>query len=308
MEAFIHNGLSLSPLTLGTVQFGMPYGIANRSGQPSYADSLAILTVAIENGVRCFDTAAVYGVSEEVLGRALTNLGVTDECVIVTKVAPLVDVPTGDRHAARLAIRKSVDQSRQRLRLDTIPIVLFHREEDACYLNELRDLADKGWLHLAGVSCGNTVGTQEEFVHSPALTALQVPANLLDRRHWDGGTFHLAVATHTTVFVRSVFLQGILTMDGCQLPSSLADLAPAHKRLSMIADSAGMQLNELALRYALDLEGATSIIVGVETAAQLRRNIAICERGPLPNDVRAEIEADPFDLPPQLITPGMWEA
>ena len=59
----------LSRLTLGTVQLGLPYGIANRAGQPEYGEIRAIVAAAVEGGVNCFDTAAAYGTSEAVLGR-----------------------------------------------------------------------------------------------------------------------------------------------------------------------------------------------------------------------------------------------
>jgi aryl-alcohol dehydrogenase-like predicted oxidoreductase len=59
-------GYQISPLMLGTVQFGLPYGVANRTGQPAYGEVRAILAAALDGGVTCFDTAATYGASEEV--------------------------------------------------------------------------------------------------------------------------------------------------------------------------------------------------------------------------------------------------
>ena len=64
----------LSQLMLGTVQFGMQYGIANRQGRPSYETVREILAVAFEGGVNCLDTAAAYGESEELIGRFLKSL------------------------------------------------------------------------------------------------------------------------------------------------------------------------------------------------------------------------------------------
>ena len=71
---------------LGTVQLGLPYGIANRTGQPSYEEARAILVCAFEGDVNCLDTAAIYGTSEEVIGRALAELGIADKVTIVSKV------------------------------------------------------------------------------------------------------------------------------------------------------------------------------------------------------------------------------
>ena len=63
-----------SKMMLGTVQFGLNYGIANTAGKPSYETARDIIKAAYENGVNCLDTAAGYGDSEEVLGRALTEI------------------------------------------------------------------------------------------------------------------------------------------------------------------------------------------------------------------------------------------
>src|SRR5690349_2612636 len=84
--------LELSQLMLGTVQFGMAYGIANKSGQPAYEEARDILAAAYEGGVNCLDTAASYGNSEATIGRALQELGLREQFAVVTKVPP---VPPG---------------------------------------------------------------------------------------------------------------------------------------------------------------------------------------------------------------------
>ena len=66
--------MNFSRLVLGTVQFGLDYGIANVSGKPSFERVKAILTTAFDNGVTTLDTAAAYGDSEVVLGKALKEL------------------------------------------------------------------------------------------------------------------------------------------------------------------------------------------------------------------------------------------
>src|SRR5580692_73797 len=133
------NGVQLSRMILGTVQFGMPYGVANRTGQPEYRDVVKIVAAAIEGGVNCFDTAASYGTSEQVLGQALRELNAAERATVVTKVRPLNPVELADPALAAQAIEDSVAESRRRLRLDCLPIVLFHREADAQYSDVLAD-------------------------------------------------------------------------------------------------------------------------------------------------------------------------
>ncbi len=300
------NDYELSRLMLGTVQFGMPYGVANRTGQPEYHDVLAIVAAAVEGGVNCFDTAAAYGTSEEVLGRALHELGVADRVLVVTKVRPLNPDELADSTMASRAIERSVDESRRRLRLDCLPVVLFHREPDAKYLDELEELRTKGCLRHIGVSCDNRPGRAAEIVAAGNVSALQLPGNVLDRRHQNSGIFHEAASRGVAVFLRSVYLQGLLVMSERDIPPGLRDVLPARQKLQGLADAAGIRLAELALRFMLSQDGITSVLAGVETVAQVRDNLAIFNQGPLPADLLNALDAATPELSETILTPSLW--
>ncbi|HXG23721.1 MAG TPA: aldo/keto reductase, partial [Chthonomonadales bacterium] len=124
---------AFSRLMLGTVQWGMPYGIANRQGQPTYEEARAILACAYEGGVNCLDTAAAYGTSEEVIGRALEELGLKDHFIVVTKLRHLRHKEF-TKQEAEAEIEDSVRSSLRRLRRESLPIVLFHDIEDLRYI------------------------------------------------------------------------------------------------------------------------------------------------------------------------------
>ena len=102
----------LSQLMLGTVQFGMQYGIANTKGQPSYEDVRAILACAYEGGVNCLDTAAAYDQSEDIIGRALEELGLADRMIVVTKV-PTIPADCGSRSAVERFVKDAATRSLQ---------------------------------------------------------------------------------------------------------------------------------------------------------------------------------------------------
>ncbi len=296
----------LSRLMLGTVQFGIPYGVANRTGQPSYSDVRAIMTAAIEGGVTCFDTAAAYGTSEEVLGRVLHELGVAEQVVVVTKVRPLTPEELADAALAERAIRNSIEESCRRLRLDCLPVVLFHLETDAVCADVLEDLKQSGRLLQFGVSCDNRPGNAAKFAADPRITALQIPANLLDQRHQKSGIFATALTSGTAVFVRSVYLQGLLVMAEADIPAALREVIPTLRRLTALASDAGMGMAEAALRYMLSRDGVTSVLTGVETVDQVRRNVEILASGPLPSDLLAAIDREVPELPESILTPGKW--
>ena len=296
----------LSRMMLGTVQFGMPYGVANRTGQPSYRDVLDIITAAVEGGVNCFDTAAAYGTSEEVLGRALRELGLLERVVVVTKVRVLSPEVLADAAKTAQAIEHSVAESRQQLGIECLPIVLFHRETDGVHLDVLESLKARGWLKHAGVSCDNRPGLAQPLVAGGRAAALQLPGNALDRRHQKTGVFREAAARGVAVFIRSVYLQGLLVMPEDVIPPALHEVVPVRRRLATIAHEAGMTLAELALRYMLAQEGVTCVLTSVETVAQVRENIALFEHGPLAADMVKTVDAAVTELPEMVLTPGQW--
>lgn len=297
----------LSRMMLGTVQFGMPYGIANTAGQPDYRQVREIIAAAIEGGVNCFDTAAAYGSSEEVLGRALRELDVLDEVVVVTKVQHLGSSDRADAATAERLIEQSVEASRRRLGLDCLPVVLFHREADAEYMDVLLSLRERGRLRHAGVSCGNEPGGAVRLAAQPGVEALQIPANVLDRRHQRSSAFEAASSHGTAAFVRSVFLQGLLLMPEDRIPEGLREVIPARRQLDRIRRRAGLSAPELAIRYMLSQGGVTCVLTGVESVGQVRDNIAIFERGPLGPETLRAVEAVEPDLPEEVLTPSMWQ-
>lgn len=71
---------------VGTAQFGLPYGIANRVGQPSVREVCDILACAVRGGATTLDTASEYGESEAVLGRVLSEIGALDRVTLISKV------------------------------------------------------------------------------------------------------------------------------------------------------------------------------------------------------------------------------
>lgn len=297
---------SFSRLMLGTVQFGLPYGVANRTGQPDYREVVAIVDAAVAGGINCFDTAAAYGTSEELLGRALRELGIVEQVVVVTKVRALTPAELADPARASSAILQSIERSRQRLQLDTLPIVLFHREADAAFVDLLEELQARKWLRHFGVSCDNRPGGAAKFVAAGNATALQLPANILDHRHEHSGIFAAAGAKGVAIFIRSVYLQGLLAMPEKSIPAALRAIIPVRRTLESIAADGGMPLLELAMRYLLAQREVTSILTGVETVQQIHDNLDMFSRGPLPEDILTAIHLAVPELSETLLTPSLW--
>jgi aryl-alcohol dehydrogenase-like predicted oxidoreductase len=294
---------ALSRLTLGTVQFGLPYGIANRSGQPSYETARDIIACAYEGGVNCLDTASAYGESETVIGRALAELGLADRMRVVTKVPPIPGDLTGP--AVDRFVDASVRKSLKALRLEKLGLCLFHREEDSGHLDALLKLQTQGLIEQIGIS------TYRPNITAGILTegrvqAIQIPTNILDQRFIRAGVLNQARQQGVTVFVRSVYLQGLLLMSPDGLDPFFAPIVELHPKLAQWARAAGISLAELAVRFVLSFDEATSLVLGMETVDQMRENIRLCDRPPLPPDLLREILAGVPDLPEHLLMPPFW--
>ena len=101
-------------LVLGSVQLGLNYGAANRTGKPTRSAACRLVARAADAGVTKFDTARAYGDSEERLGEALRTRKTVRT---ITKLSPLGDLPPdAPRRAVRAAVDASIAESLYALR------------------------------------------------------------------------------------------------------------------------------------------------------------------------------------------------
>jgi aryl-alcohol dehydrogenase-like predicted oxidoreductase len=149
-------------------------------------------------------------------------------------------------------------------------------------------------------------GAATVFVDGGQASALQIPANIVDHRHVRSGVLADSITKNVAIFVRSVYLQGLLAMAEETIPNKLQGIVPERRRLASVAAASGLSLTELALRYLLSLPGITSILTGVETREQVEQNLEMFSKGKLSEDIMAAIHQDTVELPELLITPSMW--
>ncbi|MHB9129579.1 MAG: aldo/keto reductase [Armatimonadota bacterium] len=304
MEQVAFADLCLSRLMLGTVQFGLNYGVANRNGMPSFAEVCEILAYAHDHGVNCLDTAAGYGTSEEVLGRALQELSLADHMLVVSKVRALGDMPLSSQEADRL-VEESVVNSLRRLQLEVLPLCLFHREEDYQYIDSLLKLKERGLIAHAGISVYSPEITGEILAEG-LVKAVQIPASILDQRFRRAGLLEKASAHNVAVFVRSVYLQGLLLMPNKDLLPEFDNVVVIRRSILELIGAADMELAELAVRYILGVNGVTSVLTGVESLAQMKRNIEIAAKGALDPTLTQAINTLVPELPKTVLIPFKW--
>lgn len=269
----------LSALSLGTVQLGMNYGIANTSGKPNETESYEMLRSALDGGITSLDTARAYGNSEEVIGGFLRQY--EGEVPFITTKIPKIE---GETEAeVEKFVLSSVETSLENLGVDRVNCVMLHVTADIAAHGDytakaLESLVKHGYTDLVGASVYQSTEI-DEMLKSDVYTATQVPMSIFDQRLIASGALNKLKERNVTVFVRSVFLQGLFFLD----PDSITDpilKEQAQGRIRLLrnlAEREGMTVAELAIAFIRDLDGVSSLVLGSDTGEQVRQNIGYFE-------------------------------
>jgi aryl-alcohol dehydrogenase-like predicted oxidoreductase len=302
---------SISQFTLGTVQLGMAYGIANKSGKPDESVSSLILEEALNCGINCYDTASGYGDSEQVLGNFFSG---REKPLLVSKIKPPLDASISAQEMEAF-IRGKVEQSLERLQIDTIPIMMLHSPDVLAVHNDvivstMMKLRDDGLISSAGVSVAANVDEQMSelwrYIQNDIFEAVQIPLNVLDHRLFRNGGVERLEQSGKIVFVRSVFLQGLLLMDDRHIPAFLHE---ARKPLAILREMAareGMSMAQMAISFVRDLNFVHSLVIGAETVEQVKENVKLIDGPAISADTRERIFREIPALPELIFNPNLW--
>lgn len=267
-------------LALGTVQFGLAYGVAGGGHPVSESETRTILAVAYEAGIRRLDTAPAYGDIEERLGGYCSGLNFS----IVSKIPAM---PDGlDTAEAVSWLRASVDLSRQRLG-DRLCGIIFH---DASLPNGPHGAALCDALADAVAGTGIRVGASHYSAETfpdkafwPDHRMAQLPGNAYDQR-----IHSLTEAlTGTEVSMRSAFLQGLLLVDRDRAVARVPEAADWLAGWDRWCEEAGLSPLAAALAIAKSFDTVDYCLIGVDSTDQLR-------------DIAAAWDATPAIMAPEL--------
>ncbi len=278
------------PLALGTVQFGMAYGVANASGQPDLATVRSFLDAARAGGIDLLDTAELYGTSETVLGEAgIAGFGVVSKLGPIDGAAEDLTETLAARFAAILG----------RLGTDRLHGLLLHRPEVL-----LGPDGDRVWAAMEALTGTGLLGVStytpeetEALIERYPLGLVQLPLAPIDRR-WDGTLARLR-ARHVEVHTRSALLQGLLAMPAAARPPHFARWQGLLDGWDAWVRDRGLSPAAAALGLVRARQDIDRVVVGVETAAQLDELLAA---PPLGDDLPDALTTDD----PALLNPALW--
>ena len=206
-------------LCLGTVQFGMQYGINDRYGKPSKQQVFTMLDHALENGINYIDTAVAYGDAEELLGEYGVN---RKGLKVISKLKPnLIDDNCSNPEEV---VEQEIKGSLARLRLDSLDGYLLHTPQNIYnegIMTGLQKCKDMGLISNLGVSI-----YEEQHALDAAgnglIDYIQVPYSIFDQRLDRTDFFTTARQNGVRVFARSAFLQGLIIMEDERIPDHLS--------------------------------------------------------------------------------------
>jgi aryl-alcohol dehydrogenase-like predicted oxidoreductase len=173
--------LRVSRVALGTWAMG-----GSMWGGTDERESVATIQAALAQGINLIDTAPAYGfgVSEEIVGRAIAEAGLRSHAIIATKVGLEWRDGKLNRNATRDRIMREIDESLRRLRTDYIDIYQVHWPDPLVPIEEAADamlsLYEQGTIRAIGVS-NFSVAQMERFRQIAPLHVLQPPYNLFER-------------------------------------------------------------------------------------------------------------------------------
>lgn len=289
------SGVKVSPLCLGTMNFG---------GPTPAEEAIRMLNRALGGGINFIDTANVYngGESERIVGRALKENGQRDRIVLATKVYNAMGDGPNDQELSRYHIVKACEDSLRRLQTDRIDLYQLHRPSPFIpheeTLRALDDLVRAGkvlsigsstfpaWIIMEGLAISRQYGWAR-------YTSEQPPYNLLDRRI-ENELIPLAQRYNLAVLPWSPLAMGLLAgryppgeaappgsrlAEGRNFMNERVNLTGREVGAKMVelAQERGVTASQLALLWCKDQPGITAPIIGPRTLAQIEDALPVLE-------------------------------
>lgn len=294
-------------LCLGTVQFGMDYGIIGQK-QPSAEYSVKCLDYAVQNGISAIDTAAAYGTAEEVVGIFLSKKTIArDKIFISTKLLPNILDHVKEKDLEKI-IKENLEKSLRTLHTDYVDAYLLHSARYAFrtdILAALYKVQKEGLARKTGVSVYEPEEAEACF-REDNISFIQAPYSIFDHRMKQAGIFQDAEKYGCQIHTRSAFIQGLIALQENQVPSFLEDAKPIIRKIDRICRETGISRIQLAMAYVKNTTGISHLVFGVDSLEQLREDIRLFQQD-IPEGLLNQIEKEFDDIPARIVMPSLWK-
>lgn len=296
-------------LCLGTVQFGMDYGIRNQK-QPSVEDAVRMLDYATQNGIDTIDTAHAYGTAEDVVGAFLNKKTIDrDKLFLISKFKPnLLDDVSEDCYYD--VMKSNLEDSLRRLHTDYLDSYLLHSARyvwNDAIIDTLNRMKQEGYARKVGVSVYET-DEAKKCIERPNVDFMQLPYSIFDQRMKVDRVFDMAqsASCKTQIHSRSAFIQGLILMRENEVPAFLEKAKPIVRKIDQLCERYEVSRIELAMSFVKRQEMISHLVFGVDNMEQLRENISVFEHM-LPNDLIDEISKEFANIETDIVMPSLWK-
>ena len=293
-------------LRLGTVQFGLDYGINNQK-KPSVQDSIAMLDYATQNGISRLDTAFAYGTAESVVGEFLKKKTISREKLnISSKLVPnIMDEVAPENYEAK--VLELIRGQLKTLNTDYLDVYLYHSARyvyNEALLSALQTVKKEGLAKKVGVSVYEPDEVKKGIV-SDNVEFIQFPYSIFDQRMLASGIFDLPL-NGTEIDTRSAFIQGLIIMSEDKVPSFLAKAKPIVKKIDEVCVKYGVNRVALAMSFVKQQKSISSLVFGVDNMEQLKQDIEFFNKE-IPSDIVNDIAKEFIGIETDIVMPSLWK-
>lgn len=271
MIFIIREGIFLN-IILGTAQIGMDYGITNINGKINKQEVREILDFCCEKNICFLDTAPAYGESEQILGE--NNLSSFD---IITKISAIPRLSITIQEV--IDVEKLFFQSLKKMKRPDIYGVLIHSSFDLMkkgselLIDKLIKWKEEGYVHNIGVSVYDP--EEVDFIlENFDFDCIQLPLNIFDQRFLQMGILNKIKKRNIDVYVRSIFLQGILLQDREKMENIFSKKVQGFLEYEKFLKEKNLSPLEATLSFIYQIEEIQGVVIGINSFQQLKE---ICE-------------------------------
>ncbi len=307
MQYITHNGMDFSRFQLGTVQLGMDYGLGDHTAKPSQEYAFSLLDQALAGGVNTLDTANNYGDSQRVIGAWLKTVPEGKRPFLITKIGPF---DHSSDAALRADIRRQTEGCLRDLGVEKLDMLMVHMFEDyekspETVRETFLEMKHEGLICMTGISAYSRHDYKK--IAACGFDAVQIPLNVFDWERIDDGGIQAMVDAGMMIFVRSVYLQGLVFLTPETLDPRMDFALPYLNKFIGFCQEFEMSPAVLALSFILSLDGISAAVLGVQTAEQMAQNCTLFENVRKLTPAQMEKLHEAFrGIDPRVINPGCW--
>ena len=281
----------INNLIIGTVQFGLDYGVTNQNGKINDNELNKIFQFCHDNNIILFDTAQDYGTSEDIISK-------------YKKIYPNIKIITKSKFKSNpnSIIQNSLNK------FSHINYFLLHSFND--YNPEIiKTLKSFKNISKIGVSIYN-VDEAKVLLKNKDIQIIQLPLNYIDNQ-WNDPEFHklLSERPDIEIHVRSIFLQGILLNPIIKYPNNIPkeDFNLLTQKIETICKKLNLSKIELCLAFINSCNWVHKFLIGIDNFNHLLSNFEIINKNIKLNQEQLKLIQNTIkDINPLITNPSKW--